>query len=33
MRMQANAPGVIVQYGQMLLEMTPDDPQAADFAH
>jgi len=22
----ANAPGVIVQYGQMLLEMTPDDP-------
>ena len=31
--LQANAPGVIVQYGQMLLEMTPDDPQAADFAH
>ncbi len=25
--LQANAPGVIVQYGQMLLEMTPDDPQ------
>jgi thiol-disulfide isomerase/thioredoxin len=25
--LQANAPDVIVQYGQMLLEMTPDDPQ------
>ena len=24
--LQANAPEVIVQYGQMLLEMTPDDP-------
>jgi len=24
--MQANAPGVAVQYGQALLEMTPDDP-------
>jgi thiol-disulfide isomerase/thioredoxin len=23
---QANAPGVVVHYGQMLLEMTPDDP-------
>ena len=25
--LQANAPGVVVQYGQMLLKMTPDDPQ------
>ena len=25
--MQANAPDVVVQYGQMLLEMAPDDPQ------
>jgi thiol-disulfide isomerase/thioredoxin/predicted negative regulator of RcsB-dependent stress response len=25
--LQANAPGVAVQYGQMLLEMTPGDPQ------
>ena len=25
--MRANAPDVIAQYGQMLLEMTPDDPQ------
>jgi thiol-disulfide isomerase/thioredoxin len=24
--LQANAPDVVVQYGQMLLEMTPDDP-------
>jgi thiol-disulfide isomerase/thioredoxin len=24
--LQANAPGLAVQYGQMLLEMTPDDP-------
>jgi thiol-disulfide isomerase/thioredoxin len=24
--LQANAPNVVVQYGQMLLEMTPDDP-------
>lgn len=25
--LQANAPGVVVQYGQMLLEKAPDDPQ------
>jgi thiol-disulfide isomerase/thioredoxin len=29
--LEANAPGVIVQYGQMLLEMAPDDPKVLNL--